>query len=149
MYGDYSQIPAAGRGSVKIQHGEVKNVLYVPSLAANLLSFYQMTHTISPKRVTFDSYLVEITYKSTRQLIVKGIANHSTKAYEFSHVLPISPPTPLLSHANNTGKIWHEIFGHLNFKYLQQLHNDKMVEGFPLIQTSDGICSGCLVGKHP
>ena len=23
-----------------------------------------------------------------------------------------------------------------------------MVEGFPLIQTSDGVCSGCLVGKH-
>ena len=49
----------------------------------------------------------------------------------------------------NTSKIWHERFGHLNFKYLQQLHNDKMVEGFPLIQTSDGVCPGCLVGKHP
>ena len=24
-----------------------------------------------------------------------------------------------------------------------------MVEGFPLIQTSDGICPGFLVGKHP
>ena len=24
-----------------------------------------------------------------------------------------------------------------------------MVEGFPLIQTSDEVCSGCLVGKNP
>ena len=24
-----------------------------------------------------------------------------------------------------------------------------MVEGFPSIQTSDGVCVGCLVGKHP
>ena len=24
-----------------------------------------------------------------------------------------------------------------------------MVEGVPLIQTSDGVCRGCLVGKHP
>ena len=24
-----------------------------------------------------------------------------------------------------------------------------MVEGFPLIQTSDGVCPSCLVGKHP
>ena len=24
-----------------------------------------------------------------------------------------------------------------------------MVEGLPLIQTSNGVCSGCLVGKHP
>ena len=62
---------------------------------------------------------------------MKGIANHSTKAYEFSHFLPVSPPIALLSHGNNTRNIWHEKFGHLNFKYLQQLHNDKMVEGFP------------------
>ena len=55
------QIPTAGRGSVKIQHGEFKNVLYVPSLAANLLFVYQMTHTSSPKRVTFDSDSVQIT----------------------------------------------------------------------------------------
>ena len=108
-----------------------------------------MTPTSSPKRVTFDLDIVDIIEKYIGQLIVKGIANHSTKSYEFSHFFPISPPTTLLSHANNTSKIWHEIFGNLNFKYLQQLHNDKMVEGLPLIQTSDGVCFGCLVGKHP
>ena len=40
---DNSQILAVGRGSIKIQHGEFRNVLYVPSLATNLLSVYQMT----------------------------------------------------------------------------------------------------------
>ena len=59
--GDDSQIPAKGRGSVRVKHGEFKNVLYVPSLAANLLYVYQMTHTGSPKRVTFDLDSVEIT----------------------------------------------------------------------------------------
>ena len=92
-----------------MKHGEFKNVLYVPSLVANLLFFYHMTHTGSPKRVTFDSGTIEITKKYTGQFIAKGIANHSTKAYEFSHFLPASPPTALLSHANNTTKIWHEI----------------------------------------
>ena len=38
--GDDSQIPTEGRGSVKAKHGELKNVLYVPSLVANLLFFY-------------------------------------------------------------------------------------------------------------
>ena len=52
--GDDSQIPVEERGSVKAKHGELKNALYVPSLAANMLSVYQMTHTGSPKRVTFD-----------------------------------------------------------------------------------------------
>ena len=108
-----------------------------------------MIHIGSPKRVTFNSNSVEITEKSTGKLVAKGIANYSTKAYEFSHFLPVSPPTALLSHANNTSKIWHEIFGHLNFRYLKQLHNDNMVEGFPSIQTSNGVCVGYLVGKHP
>ena len=63
-----------------------------------------MTHTRSPKRVTFDSDSVEITKNATGQLIAKGIANHSTKVYELSHFLPTSPPTALLSHANNTSK---------------------------------------------
>ena len=61
--GDDSQIPAIERGSFEIQHDEFKNVLCVPSLATNLLSVYQMTHTSSPKRVTFDSDSIEITEK--------------------------------------------------------------------------------------
>ena len=108
-----------------------------------------MAHTGSPKRLTFNSDSVEIIEKATRKLVEKGIANHSTKAYEFSHFFHVSPPTDLLSHAKNTKNIWHEIFDHLNFKYLKQLHNDNMVEGFPSIQTFDGVCVRCLVGKHP
>ena len=37
---DDSQIPTIGRGYIKIHHGEFRNVLYVPSVAANLLSAY-------------------------------------------------------------------------------------------------------------
>ena len=108
--GDDSQIPAEGRGSVRVKHGEFKNVLYVPSFTTNLLSIYWMTHTSSPKRVTFDSESIEITEKATGNLVEKGIANHSTKDYEFSHFFPISPPTTLLFDANNTRKIWPSQF---------------------------------------
>ena len=108
-----------------------------------------MTHIGSPKRVTFNYDSIEIIAKATGNIIEKGFTNHALKAYEFSHFLLVSHPTNLLTHANNTNKIWHERFGNLNFKYIQQLQNDKMVEGLPLIQTSDGVCLGCLVGKHP
>ena len=63
--GDDSQIPAEGRGSVIVKHGEFKNVLYVPSLETKLLFVYHMTHTGSPKRVTFDLETIEITKKVT------------------------------------------------------------------------------------
>ena len=83
--GDDSQIPAAWRGLAKIQHGELKNVFYVPSLAANLLCVCQINHIGSPKRVTFNLDSVEIPEKDIGKLITKGTANHSTKAYEFSY----------------------------------------------------------------
>ena len=81
---------AKGKGYIKFEHGKFKDALYVPSLAANMLSVYQMTHTGSPKRVIFGPDLVEITDISTGNIIVKGIANHASKAYEFSHFIPFS-----------------------------------------------------------
>ena len=55
-----TQIQAEGTSSIKLEHGVFNNVLYVPSLAANLLCVYQMTHTCSPKRVAFGPESVEI-----------------------------------------------------------------------------------------
>ena len=36
--GDDSQITSKGKGTVKLEHGSFTNVLYVPSLASNMLS---------------------------------------------------------------------------------------------------------------
>ena len=49
-----------------------------------------MTHTGPPKRVVFGPNLVEISYISTGNIIAKGVANHASKAYEFSHFFPYS-----------------------------------------------------------
>ena len=79
--GDDTQIQAERKGSIKFEHGVFKNVLYVYSLAANLLSVFQMTHTGSLKRVVFGPNLVEISDISIGKLIVNGVANHASKAY--------------------------------------------------------------------
>ena len=47
-----------------------------------------MTNTGPPKRVVFGHDLVEISDISTGNIIVKGVANHASKEYEFSHFLP-------------------------------------------------------------
>ena len=88
-----SQILAVGRGTIRAKHGVFRDVLYVPSLAANLLSFYQMSHTGSPKQVVFGPDSVEITKISTGELVVKGIADNVSKAYIFSHFMPYTVPT--------------------------------------------------------
>ena len=51
-----------------------------------------MTHTGSPKRVIFGPNSIEITDISTGNIIAKGVANHASKAYEFSHFMPFSEP---------------------------------------------------------
>ena len=89
-----------------------KNVLYVLSLVENLLFVYQMTHIGSPKQVVFEPDSIEILDIYTRKMIAKGVANHASKAYEFSHFLPYSHQSALLTHANEMSRL----------KYLKYLH---------------------------
>ena len=60
-----STIISEGQGMVDLENGYFSNVLYVPSLASNILSVYQMTHTGVPKRVSFSPNDVEITELSS------------------------------------------------------------------------------------
>ena len=80
-----------------------------------------MTHTGVPKRVSFSLNDVEIMELSSGKLIANGLANHHAKSYEFSHSVADAKPTALLTHGNEVSRIWNERFGHINFKYLQQL----------------------------
>ena len=79
--GDDTQIRAEGKVSINFKHRLFKDVLYIPSLDANLLFVYHMTHTGPPKRVVFDPDSLKILDISTRNIIAKGVANHFSKAY--------------------------------------------------------------------
>ena len=86
--GNDGKVQAKAKGSIKLEHGNFEDVLYVPSLATNMLSVYQMTHISSPKRVIFGPESVEIIDISIGNIVAKCVANHASKAYEFSHVMP-------------------------------------------------------------
>ena len=107
-----------------------------------------MTHMGVPKRVSFILDDVEITELAFGKLVAKGLANHHAKAYEFSHFMVDAKSTTMLTHGNEVSRLWHEGSSHLNSKYLQQLQNNYMVEGLPVIKATTGICKGCVVGKH-
>ena len=116
--GDDSTIISKVQGMVDLENGYFPNVWYVPSLASNILSVYQMKHTRVPKIVSFIPNDVEIMELSSRKLVAKGLANHNAKAYEFSQFVADAKPTALLTHGNEVSRLWHERFCHLNFKYL-------------------------------
>ena len=89
-------------------------MLFVLDLAANLLSVYQMTHTGATKRVKFTPNAVEISEISTSQVVAVGVADHDSRMYKFSHFLRYSQGNALLSHANETSKLWNERYGNIN-----------------------------------
>ena len=85
VLGDDSLADSLGKGRIDLDHGKSSNVLYVPGLASNLLSVYQMTHTGSPKKVILCPDEVDITEISSGKVIAKGVANH----FEGIHVLTL------------------------------------------------------------
>ena len=98
--GDDSTIISKGQGTVNIENGYFSNVMYVPSLASNLLSVYQMNHTRVPKRVSFSPNDVEIIELAFWKLVAKGSTNNHAKSYEFSHFVEDAKPTALPTHGN-------------------------------------------------
>ena len=52
-----------------------------------------MTHIDSLKQVEFGPDSVDIPNISIGNIIAKGVLNHASKAYGFSHFLPYSAPT--------------------------------------------------------
>ena len=77
-----------------------------------------MTHIGSPKRVVFGPDTIEILNISTGKLIAKGVSNHTSKAYEFSHFFPFSYPLQDLNPVKREGKyILPKPFAHINVYY--------------------------------
>jgi transposase InsO family protein len=68
--------------------------------------------------------------------------------YKFDNFVSSSFPSVFVAHSDDLSKLWHEWFGHLNYCLWQQLCNQHMVTGLPLVSFRDGVCVGCVLGKH-
>ena len=83
----------------------------------------------------------------TNSRVATSEVNHQSRLYTFSKF--IEPDCSLLlTDADESSRIWHERFKNLNFRYMQQLRKQGMVDGLPDIHFSKGICEGCVLGKH-
>ena len=91
-----------------------------------------MKHIGIAKRVTFNQDDIDISEISIGQVVVVGFVDHDSRMYKFYYILPYSQGNVLLSHANETKNLWLDIYGHLKYRYLQELSKDSMVEGLPL-----------------
>jgi hypothetical protein len=147
LMGDNSSIEVTGKGRIELTYGSFENVLHVPKLSVNLLSVYQMTNSSTRKKVVFTPNSVDTYDMQTNSRVATGEVNHQSRLYTFSEFIELDSSL-LLTHVDESSRIWHERFGHLNFRYMQQLSKQRLVDGLPNIPLSKGVCEGCVLGKH-
>jgi hypothetical protein len=147
--GDDRSLSVVGSRTIQVDNGHFNDVLCVPSLSCNLLSIYQITHSGEGKTVVFSPHQVVIKdLKDPQHVLATGIDDDITRLYKFDNFGSSSFPSFFVSHSDDLSKRWHERFGHLNYRSLQQLCNQQMVTGLPLVSCRDGVCAGCVLGKH-
>jgi hypothetical protein len=91
---------------------------------------------------------MEIYDMQTNSRVSTGEVNHQSRLYTFFEFIELDYAL-LLTHADESSRIWTERFGHLNFRKIQHLSNKILVDGLPNIHFSKGVCEGCVLGKHP
>jgi hypothetical protein len=146
--GDNSSIEVTDKGRIELTNESFKNVLHVPKIFVNLLFMYQMKNYDARKKFIFTPNCVDIYDMQTNSRVATGEVNHQSRLYTFYEF--IEPDSDLLlTHADESSRIWDERFGHLNFRYMQQLSKKILVYGLPDNHFSKGVCEGCVLRKHP
>jgi hypothetical protein len=146
--GDNSSVEVTGKGRIELTNESFENVLHIPKLSVNLLSMYQVENYDTGNKVIFTQNSMDIYDMKTNSRVATSEVNHQTRLYTFSKFIE-PDSTLLLTHVDESRRIWHERFGHLNFRYMQQLIKKIPVDGLPDIHFSKGVCEGCVIGKHP
>lgn len=141
---DNKQLPVMGCGKVNIKSYDcksnrligtvqVRNVLFVPELAVNLLSIHQMTK--NKCNVQFDENYCRI-YQNSNLVMTGHLQNG---LYVINNEI-----FALLSSAH----LWHQRMGHLNYQNLQKLNEATEGMDVKIDQERNVTCSTCLQGKQ-
>jgi hypothetical protein len=147
--GDDRSLSVIESGTVQVDNGHFNDVLCVPSLSCNLLSVYQITHSGEGKIVEFSPHQVVIKdLKDPKHVLATRIVDDMTRLYKFDNFGSSSFSSVFVAHRDDLSTLWHERFGHINYHSLQQLCNQYMVTGIPLVSCRDGVCVRCVFGKH-
>jgi hypothetical protein len=124
FFGDHRSLNVEGSGTVQVLNGHFIYVLCVPSISCNLLSVYQITHSGEGKTVEFSPHQVVIKdLKDPKHILPTGIADDITKLYKFDNFGSSKFSSFFVAHSDDLSKLWHERFGHLNYRSLQNLCN--------------------------
>jgi hypothetical protein len=148
LMGGNSSIEATDKGRIELTNEIFENVLHIPKLSVNILFMYRMTNSSTRKKDIFTPDAMEIYDMQTNSMVATGEVNHQFRLYTFFEF--IEPDSALLlTHFDESIRIWHKRFGHLNSIYMKQISKQGLVDDLTDIHFSKGLCEGCVLGKHP
>eukprot|EP00253_Pinus_taeda_P030813 PITA_30813 len=114
LMGDDSPIEVTRICGVELLHRSFEDVLHVPKLSINMLSVYQITHSGTGKRVELTPDVMNIYDLHSSSKIATGEVNNGARLYTFSEFIEYESSL-LLTHDDDSSRLWHERFGHLNY----------------------------------
>ena len=144
-FGDGSKISIEGKGKIILNskdntHITLKNVLYTPSLKANILSLGRLDEE------GYDICLHKgfLTIHDNRGFLLTKVQRSSGRLYPLKldiieHCLQISEDRTWL---------WHKRYGHLNLASLKIHSSQNLVKGLPIIHKREELCSSCVTSKQ-
>jgi hypothetical protein len=155
LLGDNSSYKATGFGFalLRLSNGKgllIKDILFVPGLAKNLISVAQLT-SIGNTIVIFKSDQCIITTESPT-------SKEPMKLYipKFENLLSLGIGIEIsssgysattFSKSDLTTMKWHHKLGHLNIRYLNTMNTQELVIGLPPIKSTLSTCEGCILGN--
>ena len=105
---------------------------------------YQLIHLGEGKTIEFSPNQVVIKdLKYPKHVLATRIVDDITRLYKFDNFGWSYFPSFFVARSDDLRKIWHDQFGHLNYRSLQKLCNQHMVIGIPPISCRYGVCVGC------
>lgn len=140
---DNKQLEVKGCGNVNLKVPgtnnqtdfiQVKDVLYVPNLATNLLSVSQMTQNGCQLQFTKNGCNI---FKNNKLILTAKCLNNMYVVNDITYAL----------HASTY--LWHQRLGHLNFTDMAKIENSTTGAQLPhALKTNSMICITCLKGKQ-
>jgi len=141
-FADSSIICAASIGKVLIHRKDGKkacitDVLYVPNMRSNLISIGQLLQKGYTMKMKAQAMKV---FDSKNRLILKA---PMSKQRPFKINISVIEDKCMLSETKSENWLWHQRYGHINFRDLNMLSEKKMVQGLPKIKLPNEVCDMC------
>ncbi|GAA0154298.1 hypothetical protein LIER_12323 [Lithospermum erythrorhizon] len=149
--GNNDNLQVTGRGNVKMQVKDttytITDVYFVPTLKSNLLSVGQFQD--KGLAILFKEGTCYVYHPRRGEIIRSVMATNRMFTITLEcNTERVQSGECLQATSNELSMLWHQRYGHLNFKGLKTLHDKKMVIGLPELKGEAIVCTDCLNGKQ-